>query len=543
MEPVGVKRLDHHGVVACVIDDLKMVEIIDERIPSDGQEEVTVGEAVKAMIQNGLGFSNRALMLTPQFYENLPMDLLFREGVEANHFNRHKLGRSLDRVYEYGPDLLFSEIALQACHQEGIDRRFNSLDTTAFSLCGEYAHPGDPAAIRITLGHSKDHRPDLKQAVLEMIVAQDGGVPFCSKSWDGNASDSVIFRERAEALIEEFKNSDTPRYLVADSKLYAQNSAPFLVQIPFITRIPANFALEKQLIRQALRDPSAWVAWDPDYRYQRIELGHYGIDQRWLVIYSQGALERARQSLAKAQKKEHKEIQKQLSRLAAQRFDSPKAAQQGLEKISRGPKYHQIVSPQLIPHKSYAQRGRPGPNTPVTAIRWQIRAELAVDEPRIEQLQHAKACFILATNIPERELSDAEVFAAYKNQSSVERGFRFLKDPLFFVSSLFLKKPSRIQGLLMVMTLSLLVYAIAQRRLRAELKKRDETLPNQIDIPTARPTLRWIFQALEGIHRVTVITETGVRVLVQGVTELRTKILQLLGPAVCQKYQIPVPEG
>ena len=64
MEPVEVKRLDHHGVVATVIDDLKTVEIIDERIPSDGQEEVTVGEAFKAMIQNGLGFSNRALMLT-----------------------------------------------------------------------------------------------------------------------------------------------------------------------------------------------------------------------------------------------------------------------------------------------------------------------------------------------------------------------------------------------------------------------------------------------------------------------------------------------
>jgi transposase len=129
------------------------------------------------------------------------------------------------------------------------------------------------------------------------------------------------------------------------------------------------------------------------------------------------------------------------------------------------------------------------------------------------------------------------------NQSSVERGFRFLKDPLFFVSSLFLKKPSRIEGLLMVMTLSLLVYSIAQRRLRNELKKQEETLPNQIDIPTAKPTLRWIFQALEGIHRVTIATETGVRVLVEGLTDLRAKILQLLGPSVCQKYQIPAPEG
>jgi transposase len=417
-------------------------------------------------------------------------------------------------MFDYGCDLLFSEIALNACQQEGIDRRFNSLDTTAFSLSGAYAHPGDPTAIRITLGHSKDHRPDLKQAVLELIVAQDGGVPFCSKSWDGNASDSVIFRERAAALVEEFQKATTPRFLVADSKLYAEKSAPFLAQIPYITRIPANFALEGQVIRQALRDPAAWIVWDATHRYQRFDLGHYGIDQRWLVIHSEAAFERAQHSVAKAQKKERKQIEKQLSRLTAQRFDAPQSAQQALEKISQGLKYHQIAAHELLPHKRYAKRGRPGPNTPLQAINWQIQAQIVVDEDR---------CFVLATNIPDRELTDVEVFHAYMNQSSVERGFRFLKDPLFFVSSLFLKKPSRIEGLLMVMTLSLLVYSIAQRRLRNELKKQEETLPNQIDIPTAKPTLR--------------------RVLVEGLTDLRAKILQLLGPSVCQKYQIPAPEG
>jgi transposase len=63
-------------------------------------------------------------------------------------------------------------------------------------------------------------------------------------------------------------------------------------------------------------------------------------------------------------------------------------------------------------------------------------------------------------------LSHAEVIAAYNGQSPVEGSFRFLKDPLCFVSSLFVKKPNRIEGLLMVMTLALLVYSVAQRRLR-----------------------------------------------------------------------------
>ena len=60
-------------------------------------------------------------------------------------------------------------------------------------------------------GHSKDYRPDLKQAVLELMVSQDGGVPFVSKSWDGNTSDTKIFQERAAALLATFQHSPTPR--------------------------------------------------------------------------------------------------------------------------------------------------------------------------------------------------------------------------------------------------------------------------------------------------------------------------------------------
>jgi transposase len=70
-------------------------------------------------------------------------------------------------------------------------------------------YESDEQAIRITPGYSKDHRPDLKQAVLELLVSQDGGGPLVSKSWDGNASDTAIFKERAEALLTTFARSDT----------------------------------------------------------------------------------------------------------------------------------------------------------------------------------------------------------------------------------------------------------------------------------------------------------------------------------------------
>jgi len=189
MKIIKVERLDHLGLISGVIKDLQITEMIDSRITTDELEEITTGEAVAGMIMNGLGFSNRPLSLTPQFFENKPLDLLFREGVEASMFNRFKLGRSLDKVYKYGCDPLFSEIASSVCHQESVELCFNSLDTTSFSLNGQYLPDGDEQAVSITHGYSKDYRPDLKQIVLELMVSQDGGIPFISKSWDGNTSD------------------------------------------------------------------------------------------------------------------------------------------------------------------------------------------------------------------------------------------------------------------------------------------------------------------------------------------------------------------
>ena len=152
--------------------------------------------------------------------------------------------------------------------------------------------------------------------------------------------------------------------------------------------------------------------------------------------------------------------------------------------------------------------------------------------------QPVKAGLVLGTNIGTSELSDAEVMAAYKGQSSVEGGFRFLKDPLFFVSSWFVKKPSRIEGLLMVMTLALLAYSVAQRRMRQQLTRHHETVPNQINQPTASPTLRWVFQLLEGIHRVRVTVQGQVHDLIEGLNDVQIKILRLFGEQVCCLYQI-----
>ena len=376
MESVRVERLDHLGLMASVIKDLGLISMIDTRIVPDEQEEITPGEAVAGMILNGLGFANRPLSLTPQFFANKPLDLLFRAGVEAEMFNRFKLGRTLDEVHAYGCDLLFSELALAVCAQEGIEQRFHHLDTTSFSLSGDYVPESDEQAIRITHGYSKDHRPDLKQAVLELMVSQDGGVPLVSKSWDGNTSDTRIFQERALALMRAFASSPTPRYLVADAKLYTEDTAATLAKLGFITRIPGTLKLVSQVISQALQRDT-WHEFDDTTCYQCLELGHYGMAQRWLVVSSQAALQRAEVSITKAQQREWETIEKQLFHLQAKRFETPEAAQAALAVLAKSWRYHQVDTACVVEHQRYAGKGRPTPISPIKSIGWQMHAQVA----------------------------------------------------------------------------------------------------------------------------------------------------------------------
>ena len=263
---------------------------------------------------------------------------------------------------------------MAVCAQEGIELRFQQLDTTSFALRGDDRPDSDEQAVTITHGYSKDHRPDLKQAVLELLVSQDGGVPLVSKSWDGHASDTQIFQERAEALMQTFQRSPTPCYLVADSKLYNEDNASTLSQLGFITRIPGTLKLVSQIIRQALKW-DMWPCLDDTTRYCGLALCHYGMAQRWLVVSSQAALERAHTSVDKACQRESATIQKHLFHLQAKRFDTPEAAQSALETLATSWRYHQVTTSSLIEHKRYACKGRPVPTTSIKSIDWQIEAQ------------------------------------------------------------------------------------------------------------------------------------------------------------------------
>ena len=301
MESVRVERLDHLGVIASVINDLGLIDMINARLVPDDQEVVAPGEAVAGMILNGLGFGNRPLSLTPQFFASKPLDLLFREGLEAKMFNRFKLRRTLDEAHAYGCDLLFHELALAICAHEGIDLRFDRLDAAA-SLSGEYVPERDERAITITHGYSRDHRPDLKQAMLELMVSQDDGVPFVSKSWDGNTSNDVIFQARAQALLATFGHFPQPT--VSDRRLETvQRRQRHPPPRPRLYHPHSPHHRRSLTGDHASPHVELSARIDATTRYQRLELCHYGMAQRWLVVHSQAALARAETTVNKARQR------------------------------------------------------------------------------------------------------------------------------------------------------------------------------------------------------------------------------------------------
>jgi transposase len=373
------------------------------------------------------------------------------------------------------------------CARDGLDLRCNPLDRPSCSRRGADIPDSDEQAMTSTHGYARDHRPDLKQGVLDLMVSEDGGIPVGRTSGDGKTSDIAMFQARAQAWLAAFQQAPHPRDLIADSKLSHEDHAPPRRPLGCITRMPNTMGSVAEVITPAL----AWDCWprlDDHPRDQRLERCHDGMAQRWLVGSSQAADARAAATLNHARQRAREAIHKPLCHLQAQRVATPEAAHAALTAWAKGWTSHQVDACHLSDHQRSARTGRPTPRLPVKAIDWHIQPHVRPAEAAIEPQQPRHAGCVIGTTIGTSALQDPEVITADTRQSQVAGGFRWLKEPRCFVSSLLVKTPCRIQGLLRVMTLALLVYAVAPRRLRQPLAHHQATVPNHITQPTTTPT-------------------------------------------------------
>lgn len=252
-----------------------------------------------------------------------------------------------------------------------------------------------------------------------------------------------------------------------------------------------------------------------------------GVQQRWLVIYSPQAYQRALKTFNKKALKQTEADLKAFNKLCKHAFACQADAQKALTEFENQLKMIIVADSDIEAHPYYKGKGRPAKGHEPDGYHYHISGHLA-SLPEQHQLKIArKSCFILATNqLDNNVLSDDAMIDTYKNQQKVERGFRFLKDPLFMASSIFLKSPKRIMALLMVMTLCLLVYAALEYRIRQALKHQQVAFVSQKGKLIDNPTARWVFLYFAGIH---VLSIASTSTIVLNLDSHHLALLQALG--------------
>jgi len=536
------KRLDHLGIVAGICHEIGLVETINALLPTPSGRKVSCGTATLAMILNGLGFTGRALYLMPEYMANKPVKLLTGEDVEASDFNDDTLGRALDELFQAGITELFAQIAQDAVRTYKLDVAFAHTDTSSFALTGEYdsevAQEAERVrgAVKITHGYSKDHRPDLKQVVVTLVTSQKGRIPLWLEALDGNNSDKHSLRETVNAYCRHLAEGEDPWFVLDSAAYTASNIANWGSQKKWLSRVPETITEAQAALQSVATEEMTRLA--NGYAIHATTSAYGGIKQRWLIVYSEQAAQRELKQLNKLVARATTKAEKALKTLNNQEFACEKDARQAVGKVVKKLKW-QTVSVTYQPIKKYPQPGRPPKGAQRQVVGWQVQATCQIDTDRLEEAQQWLGRFLLATNeLDAARLPDETLLESYKEQGkTVERGFRFLKDPLFFADSLFLKSPARIMAMIMIMGLCLLIYALAEWRIRQQLRERNETIPDQRGQPTQTPTMRRVAQMFEGVDLL--IIRQGSHIVQQQIlklTPVRLQLIRLFGPAIQNCY-------
>ena len=114
-----------------------------------------------------------------------------------------------------------------------------------------------------------------------------------------------------------------------------------------------------------------------------------------------------------------------------------------------------------------------------THTRYELSWNLVPTTAGIERERRLAGCFVLLTIVPIEErgaMDAAELLRTYKGQYSVESDIAFLKDPLV-VNDLFLKTPSRIDALGMVLIIALMIWRLMERTMRVHMETSQTTVP------------------------------------------------------------------
>ena len=367
-------------------------------------------------------------------------------------------------------------------------------DATSISVEGNDNQEGENI-IKIAQGYSRDKRPDLKQFIINLICSNDGDVPLFLKIGSGNEIDSHSFGP----IVSEYKKQiNFETIIVGDSALYTAENLEQMKGIKWITRVPFTVKLAKELARTNLQEKLK-SSERKGYKFYEQEIEHNKIKQRWLVVESEERKKSDCKKLAKKIEDERVKINKEIGKWNRSNSENLSELKVIVSQFIKKVKYHKISE---ITYTESENKIKKNAQKKVAKV-YDVQGKIELDQGRIEEENCQAGRFVLATNILKKEeLSSEEILDKYKEQQCSERGFRFLKDPLFFADSIFVKNVARVETMAMIMGLCLLIYSIGQRILRQNLKSENDLVKNQVGKLISNPTLRWIFQVFQGIHYV-----------------------------------------
>lgn len=494
----------HLPIVKQFAKRINLVETINTMVAS--QMQLPPGQAVLAMVLDTLSGRTPLYRLKEYFHEK-DTELLLGTELDAKLFCDYNLGRVIDKIYDTGTHGIFSQLSQNAVGQFDIDARKVHFDTTSISVHGDYELTEEP--FKITYGHSKDHRPDLKQFLISMLCV-DRNIPVLGATKDGNASDKTLNNE----LLTNISKHMAIHGLKPGAFVYVADSA-FVTEdnlerargsnTRFLTRLPATYLQCSRAIEQAV-EADDWIDLGslaemappkkrPAAVYHACEstVTLYDRDYRAIVVHSSAHDKRRHKRIDRLLAQKRNELEVLCKKIRSATYYCRADAQAAADKLHTAAvgSYHKCEC--HIEKVAKFGRGRPAKGVPRTPLgyEYQLQLKISPDPQKVDPLRLQAGCFVLICNLdsPQEKVNfDArELLRLYKDQDGIERNFSFLKDPLI-VNSIFLKSNHRIEVLGLVLLISLLIWRLIEYCMRRYISETGNTITGWKDKPTTRPT-------------------------------------------------------
>jgi transposase len=481
-------------IINAVTDRLGLPGLLAAALPDgDARVKVSAAAAIRLIVTN-LVLGREPLYGLGEWAARYNPALLGLSTSEVSALNDDRVGRALEALFDADRASLLTTVVLRAISEFSIDADQLHNDSTSISVHGVYSEAvgtirgGQPTPM-ITWGHSKDHRPDLKQLVWILTVSADGAVPLAYRLADGNTSDDPTHVPTWDGLVGLLGRPDF--LYVADSKLCSRAAMTHIDSRGgrFVTVMPRTRA-EDGAFRQHLQThPPLWTEafrrpgkrlGDPDEIYSTTPAPLPSAEGYRIVwVHSTAKASRDAQTRASRIDAGVTAVEALDAKLAGSRsrFKTRIAVEQAATEAltNAGADQWVTVTVSETTSKTYkqARAGRPGPNTnyrEINSTRFTISHDI-----RLEQIRYDAAsdgCFPLISN--DRELSDADVLGAYRYQPNLERRHHLLKS-VQDAAPVLLHNPARIEALFCCQFLALLISALIEREVRTGMQHADLT--------------------------------------------------------------------